>query len=323
MDRRLILKGMAALSLGRYATAGAVEKYPTKPIKIVVGFVPGGVTDVLARSMAPQISESLGQPVIVENRPGAAGAIAAAQVAKSPADGYTLVMVPGTHLIAHAMNPNPQFHAVNDFTAISLLTTTPTLLVVRSDSPFTNLADYVAAAKKDPNGVSYATGGAGTTTHLGGELFAREAGIKLNHVPFKGSNQSIEAVLAGHVASSMSGLSPIMPFLKAGRVRVLGAMTEKRVTALPAVPTFSELGYQTVLNDTWIGLLGPARMAPAIASQLNDVLLQILSKSDFKQRVYASGSEPVGVGLDAFRERMQRELEGYTSVIKSANIKAD
>lgn len=314
--------GCAALLLAAAASpVHADEPFPSKPVRIIVGFVAGGVSDVLARLIAPELQKSLGQTVLVENRPGASGVIAAGQVANAPPDGYMLYMAPNTHLINHAMNPAIPFHAVKDFTAITLLTTTPNMLVVREDSPFKSVDDYLRAAKAKPGELSYATSGIGTTVHFAGELLAHEAGIKLNHVPFKGANQSVEAVVGGHVPSSVSAVSSTLPFIKAGRVRVLAVMAPKRSALLPDVPTFTELGYKTIVSDTWLGLIGPANLPAAVAKRLNDDLLKIMAQPDFRAKVLATGNEPVGLGLGAFAEQMTKEHAGYVAMIKAAGIK--
>jgi tripartite-type tricarboxylate transporter receptor subunit TctC len=263
----------------------------------------------------------LGQPVLVENKPGASGIIGADFVAKSPPDGYTLYVAPNTHLINHAMNPNIPFHAVKDFTGITLLTTTPNLLVVNANTPWKTLADYVRSAKSDPGGLAYATSGAGTTVHLAGELLAHHAGIKLNHIPYKGANQSIEAVIAGQVPSSVSAISSSLAFIKAGRVRVLGVMSEKRSPLLPDAPTMAELGYPQVLSDTWIGILGPAGMPPAVSARLNEEFTKLLQRPEIRERILGIGNEPVGMSLGTFQNQMAKELDTYIQLVQSANIK--
>jgi tripartite-type tricarboxylate transporter receptor subunit TctC len=319
MRRRLglIFSALCLLS----SVSQAQTAFPQKPIKLVVGFAAGGVSDVMARMLAPELQKALGQPVLVENKPGASGIIGAEYVAKSPPDGYTLYVAPNTHLINHAMNPNIPFHAVKDFTGITLLTTTPNLLVVNSNTPWKTLADYVRAAKADPGGLAYATSGAGTTVHLAGELLAYHAGIKLNHIPYKGANQSIEAVIAGQVPSSVSAISSSLAFIKAGRVRVLGIMSEKRSSLMPDAPTMAELGYPKVLSDTWIGILGPAGMPASVASRLNEEFTKLLQRQDIRERILGIGNEPVGVGLAAFQNQMTQELETYIQLVQSANIK--
>jgi len=319
MKRRL---GLMLVMMGLLTSlTHAQNTFPQRPIKLVVGFAAGGVSDVMARMLAPELQKALGQPVLVENKPGASGIIGADYVAKSPPDGYTLYVAPNTHLINHAMNPNIPFHAVKDFTGITLLTTTPNLLVVNSNTPWKTLADYVRSAKSDPGGLAYATSGAGTTVHLAGELLAHHAGIKLNHIPYKGANQSIEAVIAGQVPSSVSAISSSLAFIKAGRVRVLGVMSEKRSPLLPDAPTMAELGYPQVLSDTWIGILGPAGMPPAVSARLNEEFIKLLQRPEIRERILGIGNEPVGMSLGTFQNQMAKELDTYIQLVQSANIK--
>jgi tripartite-type tricarboxylate transporter receptor subunit TctC len=319
MKRRL---GLILVMMGLLTSAAnAQNTFPQRPIKLVVGFAAGGVSDVMARMLAPELQKALGQPVLVENKPGASGIIGADFVAKSPPDGYTLYVAPNTHLINHAMNPNIPFHAVKDFTGITLLTTTPNLLVVNANTPWKTLADYVRSAKSDPGGLAYATSGAGTTVHLAGELLAHHAGIKLNHIPYKGANQSIEAVIAGQVPSSVSAISSSLAFIKAGRVRVLGVMSEKRSPLLPDAPTMAELGYPQVLSDTWIGILGPAGMPPAVSARLNEEFTKLLQRPEIRERILGIGNEPVGMSLGTFQNQMAKELDTYIQLVQSANIK--
>jgi tripartite-type tricarboxylate transporter receptor subunit TctC len=324
IGRRALLGAGAAAAVSGWlpGAARAQDAFPSRPIRIVVGFVAGGVSDVMARLIAPELQKALGVSVLVENRPGASGMIAAGQVAKAAPDGYTLYMAPNTHLINHAINPTTPYHSVNDFTGITLLTTTPNMLVVKDDSPFRSVADFIAAAKAKPGDLSYATSGIGTTVHFAGELLAFKAGIKLNHVPFKGANQSIEAVVAGHVPASVSAVSSSIGFIRGGRVRVLAVMADKRSALLPDTPTFKELGFDGLLSDTWLGLLGPAAMPPVVSRRLHEELLRILQAPEFRERVLSGGNEPVGLGLDAFQKQMAQELEGYIALAKSASIKA-
>lgn len=322
---KTIILRWAALVLACNATAALAQApsgpFPNRPIRLVVGFVAGGVSDVMARIIAPELQKALGQPVTVDNKPGAAGIIGADLVAKSLPDGYTLYVAPNTHLINQAMNPNVPFHSVKDFTAITLLTTTPNMLVVKSDAPWKDLAEFTAAAKAKPGEIAYATSGIGTTVHLAGELYAHAAGIKLNHIPYKGANQSAEAVVGGQVPSSVSAVSSTLQFIKAGRVRVLGVMTEKRSTLLPEVPTFAEQGYRNVLSDTWIGVIGPAGIPAPVAARLHEEMAKIIARPDIREKILGIGNEPVGLGLALFQAQMAKELEIYTGLVKSANIK--
>jgi tripartite-type tricarboxylate transporter receptor subunit TctC len=320
--RRRLRAALFLLLLCAGPALQAQSPFPSRPIRLVVGFVPGGLSDVVARLLAPELQKALGQPVIVENKPGAAGIIAGEMVSKSPPDGYTLYVAPNTHLISFAMNPGLPYHAVRSFSPVTLLTTAPNMLVVKADSPYRDLAEFVAAAKAKPGEIAYATSGIGTTVHLAGELFAHAAGITLNHIPYKGANQSVEAVIGGQVPASVSAVSSTLQHIRSGRVRVLGVMSNARSSFLPETPTFPELGYRTVLSDTWIGIIGPAGIPAPIAARLNDELARLLARPDLRERFLAIGNEPVGTGLDEFGAQMARELNLYIDLVRSANIKA-
>lgn len=317
---RWLTVGALAFAFG---LAQAQAQFPNRPIRLVVGFVPGSISDLMARRLAPELQKALGQPVIVDNKPGAAGIIAAELVSKSPPDGHTLFLAPNTHLINQAMNPKLPYHAVRDFTPITQLSTTPNMLVVKSDSPWKTVNDYVAAAKAKPGEISYATSGIGTTVHLAGEVFAHSAAIKLNHIPYKGANQSLEAVLGGQVQSSVSAASLALPHVRSGRVRVLGVMAEQRSRFLPDVPTFVESGYKDVVNDTSLGILGPANMPAPVASRLNEEFMKLLQQQEMRDFITGLGAEPLGIGLAEFGKRMTRELEMFISIVKTANVKPE
>lgn len=313
---------MVAMIIGTSTLAHADDGFPNKPIKIIVGFAAGGPSDVIARLLAPEMQNALGQPVIVENRPGASGVIASNQVAVAAADGYTLYLAPNTHLINHVMNPSVRFHPVKDFTPISLLTTTPNMLIVNVTTPFKTVADFVSEAKSKPGQISYATSGIGTNVHFAGEQLAYEANIRLNHVPFKGGNQSIEAVAAGHVPTSISALSSSLPWINAGKVRVVAVMSKRRSTLLPDVPTFAEAGYDGIISETWLGLIGPKGIPRSVTKRLSEAISEILANPKFRAKVLNTGSEVVDISLEEFGARMETEYEGYRRVAEVAEIKA-
>jgi len=301
----------------------AQDKYPTRPVRIIVGFPPGGVTDVLARLMAPEMQKEFGQPFVVENRPGASGMVGANEVAKAKPDGHTLFFIPSTHLVLPALQKNIPYDTLNDFTAITLVATGPSLWVVRSDAPWLTLKEFIADAKKRPNAIQWATGGIGTSVHLGGEYFQSLAGIKLYHVAYKGSPASVQAVMAGQVSASCSAVNSALPQIKAGRIRALGVMSEKRSIFLPDVPTFEELGVKGMRNETWLGVLAPAKLPRSIAVTLDQFFMKAIARPDMKERMVAIGAEPVGVSLDKFAALMREEAELDRRIVKEANIKVE
>lgn len=323
--RQFNLATLAAVTGGAWVTRAAAQAaaYPSRPVRVIVGFVAGGVSDVMIRLLAPDLSAALGQPVIIENRPGAAGIPAADYVSKSPPDGLTLYLAPNTHLVNQALHAKLPFDSVRDFTPITLMTSTVNLLVVNAQSPITDVASYVQAARAKAGSMSFATSGVGTPTHLAGELLASLAGIKLNHIPYKGANQAVEAVIAGHVESSVSAIASARPFIDSGRIRVLGTMGEKRSAFLPSTPTFAEQGYPKVVSDTWLGLIGPAKMPAEVAARLHSEMLRILAKPDIRQKIAALGSEVVGIGLREFGEREAVELAQFIQIARASNIKAE
>lgn len=319
--RRLVL---GALAVGLAPTAGAQEAFPAKPVRMIVGFGAGGISDVMARILSVELGRLWGQAVVVENRPGASGVIGAELVARAPADGHVLLMASGTHTITPALRRQMPYDAVKDFSAISLLASAPNMLVVNADTPYRTLADYLAAAKAKPGEVAYATSGIGTTVHIAGERLAHLAGVRFNHIPYKSSAQSIEAVVAGQVASSWSAVNAALPHMRSGRARALAVASAQRSVFAPEVPTFVELGIKDMKSDTWLGVLGPAGMPAALAARLQGDLQRLMARPDVRERVLGLGAEPVtGVDLDRYAALMREEIEGYAAIIRIAGIKAE
>lgn len=245
--------------------ARAADTYPSRPIVIVVGFAPGGITDIFARMLGPEASKAFGQTVIVENKVGAAGVIASDFVARSAPDGYTLLMTANNHSIAAALKPKLKVDPVQGFTPITLLASTPNILLVGNSAPYQTLASYVAAAKAKPGTISFASSGIGTGPHFAGEQFAKLLHTKFLHVPYKGSNQSIMAAISGEVNSVWSAAA--LPQIKAGKLHPLGIASAARFPLAPDIPTFAEQGYQGMESEVWVGLLGPAHMPRSIAEK--------------------------------------------------------
>ncbi|MBL8384302.1 MAG: tripartite tricarboxylate transporter substrate binding protein [Burkholderiales bacterium] len=314
----------AAILVATGAGAAAQEAFPARPVRLVVGFGAGGITDVLARVLAAELPKVWGQPVVVENRPGASGVIGAELVARAAPDGHVLLMAPGTHTIVPGLRKQMPYDAVRDFTAITLLASAPNMLVVHAETPYRSLGDYLAAAKARPGEVAYATSGIGTTVHIAGERLAHLAGVRFNHIPYKSSSQSIEAVVAGQVVSSWSAVNSALPHIRSGRVRPLAVAAEKRSSFAPDVPTFDELGVKGMKSDTWLGVLGPAGMPPALAARINADLVRLLARPDIRERVLGLGAEPVaGIELEKYAALLREEVDGFAAIIRAANIKAE
>jgi len=292
-------------------------------VQLVVGFPAGGVTDIVARIMGDEMRKEFGQPFIVVNRPGASGSVGANTVAKAPADGHTLLFIPSTHTSTPAMRKEMPYDASEDFTAINLLVTAPNLLVVRADAPWKNLSDFVADAKKRPGGIQYASSGIGVSTHLGAEQFQQLAGIKLYHIPFKSSTEPVRALLANEVSVSISALNAALPFVKEGRLRVLGVASATRSRFMPEAPTFEEQGFKGMRSETWIGVVGPAKMPAAMVASLNQFFRKTLAKPEVQERIAAAGAEPVGVEGEAFLKQIRHEVELNRELAKLAGIKPE
>jgi len=311
---------IGALSLGAGAAQGQAA-WPAKPVRIVVGFPPGTTGDILARVAAPRMSESLGQPVLVENRPGAGSSIAAEAVAKSAPDGYTLLL----STIANAINPSLYklgFDFSRDLAAVALLADVPGLLVAHPSAPPT-LPALVAAAKANPGRISFASSGNGTVTHLWGEMLNERAGIKLVHVPYKGSSQAVTDLLGGNVALLFTPASTVIPHVAAGKLAALAVIGRQRLAALPDVPTMTELGVAGFESGLWFGLNAPAGTPPAVIERLNAEARRAFGLAEVKAQLAAQGIEAVPGSAGAFAAFYLQETDKWARVVRESGTKAD
>ncbi|MSQ52642.1 MAG: tripartite tricarboxylate transporter substrate binding protein [Betaproteobacteria bacterium] len=315
----------ASAILASIAVCGAAhgqESYPSKPVKLVSG-TPGGIQDILARVLAPELQKNLGQVFVVEPRGGAAGAVAAETVVRAPSDGYTLLVAVGAITVLPALNKKLSFDVVRDFSAVTLLASAPNVLAVRAESPIKDWNEFLLEAKRKPGELTYATSGIATTVHIGAELLQSLAGIKLFHIPYNGSRPSVEALLGGQVMSSMSAVNASLPHIKSGRLRALAVSGQSRTIFLPDLPTFMELGVKDMKSDTWLGFMGPANLPRAVAGRLNTELLQIIGRPDMREKIINMGSETVGLPLEKFAALIKYEVDLYEKLVRSAGIKAE
>ena len=321
---KFFLSVMACVSFaGVMATsASGSQSYPNRTVNVIVGFGAGGASDILARVLASELQQDWGQSVVVDNKAGASGIIGTSFVAKSKPDGYTLQLLAGNHTINPALRNNLPFDSVKDVTPIMLVASAPNMLIVRADSGFKSLEDYIAAAKSRPEAVSYATSGIGTTVHLAGEKFANMADIKLNHIPYKGSAQSVNAVLSGEVDSSWVALNSSLSFVKSGDVRVLGIASKERSDFLPDVPVLKEQGIDMESNN-WLAVSGPGNMADDIVVKIQSDLKRVLEKPAFLQRLSELGLAPIGMEHGEFARLIQDEINDYRQTVESAGIKPE
>lgn len=322
MTQFLKRSSLIAAAMLMSSAALAQSTFPTKPVRLLVGFSAGGSIDAVSRLLAEELRTAWGQPVVVENRVGAAGALAAEMVAKAEPDGYNLLMTTSSHTALGAVKKQLPYDSHKSFTAINLVASAPNSLVTRADSPLRTLPAYIAAAKEKPGQVTYATSGTGGILHLTAEQFSHQAGVRLNHIPYKGANDVVLSVLAGNVQSSWSVVSAAMPLLAPDKLHIVAVASEKRSALVPNVPTFNEMGIKLV-SEAWFGMLGPANLPPQIANRINDTIQKLLAKPEVQAKLAGIGAEPRGIGPAEFDKQIQSELSQFSEVVKIANIVAN
>ena len=313
-----------AVSLGLLAVASttqAQEAWPARPIKLLVGFAPGGSSDMVARLIATPLGERLGKPVVVENRAGAGGNIAADAVAKAAPDGYTLVLLPSGHSSNAAMKKNLPFDAVADFTWVSTVTTYPLTLSVRPDSPITSFADFIARTKNEPNRYTYTSVGVGTAMHLFGEWLMAESGGVATHVPFKGGTAPMMELLAGRVDVMIDTMTTTAPLFKDNRVRVLATTGAAGQKALPGVPAVAD-SFPGVVFDSWLGIAAAKGTPPAVVERLNRELRAVLEQPAVRQRLIDWGGNPQPSTPEQFRSRVDGEIRHLSRIVAERKIEA-
>jgi tripartite-type tricarboxylate transporter receptor subunit TctC len=318
------IRCILAATLVAFAGAVFAQSYPTKPVRIIVGFAPGSATDILARLVAEQFSRSMGQSFIVENKPGAGGSVGTAQAKEAAPDGYTLVAAgSGPFGINPAIQSKLPYDPLKDFELIGNIVLTPQTIVVDSASPYRTLKDLVAAAKAKPGEIPYASLGNGSTSHLTMEAFQSAAGIKLNHIPFKGSGDAQAAIIGGQVPMLSDTIPGIRAQVAAGKLRALGVAIPRRSEFLPDVPTIAEQGYPGFESVGWIGLAAPAKTPGAILDKLNAEIRKMLQDPAVKARFQQLAFEPVGDSRQEFTTFVRNEIAKWTKVAKESGAKVD
>jgi tripartite-type tricarboxylate transporter receptor subunit TctC len=318
MTRSIVI---ALLLLSTVVGARAQQGYPERPVRVVVPFPPGGPVDSIARVVAEELKERLGQPFVIDNRPGAVGTIATNMVAKSTPDGYTLVMTIGAYTIVPALMQKLPYDPAKDLIGISAVVKTPNLLVVLPNHPAKTLADLVRMAKEQPGTITYSTAGYGSTTHIMTTMLERAANISLVQVPFQGGALSMQAMLGGHVAVAANLSNIALPFLEAGQARALAVAGSQRSRLFPDVPTFAELGYPDVRGDSWIGMLAPTGTPKEIVNKLHSTISAALNRPDFRARFEKQGLEVMNLDPAAFDDLIKIELEVFVKLAKDMNLK--
>jgi tripartite-type tricarboxylate transporter receptor subunit TctC len=321
MPSRLAKLAAAALLLVAAAPALA-QDLPNRPIRVVIAFPAGGPTDFVGRLIAEKVKDIVGQSIIIENKPGANGAIGADFVAKSEPDGTTLFLTTaGAVVITPNMRKDLPYDTLRDFAPVTMVVTNTTLLVVRSDSPIKSMKEFVATAKSKNGDFPLASTGVGSTTHLAWELLASAAGIKYTHVPYRGAAPALTDLLGGQVQGFYADAPVLMPQIRGGKVRALAAASEQRNPQLPDVPTLTEEGYPNTTSSNWYGLLAPAKTPPAIIAKLNAAFTQAINDPIIKPKLIASGAVPVADTPEQFGQTLKAELAKWGKVIRDNNIK--
>ena len=318
-----MIKLVAALTLMTLGFNTFGQAYPTKPIHFVVAFTAGSATDIIARAVADVMSTNLGQPIIIENKPGAGGTIAAGQVAKAEADGYTFLV----HSSGHTLNPfiysNLSYDTLKDLTGVATLGATPNVLVVSPAKPWKTLADLVAASKAKPGELNFGSAGVGSATHLNAEKFNLAANIKATHVPYKGTPEANSEVIGGRIDWFFSPLGSALSLVQSGKLKALAISTSKRTSLLPNVPTTLEAGIPDSDYVLWVGLLAPAGVPAPVIKKMNDEVTKALENKEVKERFAKLGAEPFIMSTDGFNKFIRDEMVVSYRITKAANLKGN
>jgi len=304
------------------AAAAAAQTYPTRPVRLVVGFPPGGGTDILARMLAPKLSETFGQQFVVENRPGATTNIASELVARSAPDGHTLLFTTSALAINMSLYKNLSFDALRDFAPVSVFAESPNLLVAHQ-SAGASVKELLAQAKAKPGHMNYSSAGSGTTQHLAGELFKARTSSYIVHIPYKGTAASLTAVIAGEVHFSFANVPAILGHVRSGRLRAIAVLAPRRSDLMPEVPTMKEAGVEGVEVSVWYAMLAPAAAPREVVRTLNDAVVRAARAPDLKQRLVEQGAEPVGNSAEEFGKLLRDEVARWAEVVRISGAKAE
>jgi tripartite-type tricarboxylate transporter receptor subunit TctC len=316
------LAAAAAIAPG-LAAAQAPDAWPSKPVRLILPFPPGGGTDILGRLIAERLTAGLGQPVVTENRGGAGGNVGAEAAARSAPDGYTIVLVAPSLAISPSLYSKLNYDPVRDFAPVSLVATVPNVMITHPSVAANTLAEFIRLAKTKPGGMNFGSGGSGTSNHLAGELFNIVAGVKLVHIPYKGVNLAMQDVLSGQIHFVVIGVPAAAPHIKAGRLRALALVAPQRSAALPEVPTVAEAGLRDFEVTTWYGILAPAGTPRPIVTRLNAEIVRVMQAPEVKERLAAMATDPVTSTPEEFAAYIKKEIAKWGDVVRKAGLKAD
>jgi tripartite-type tricarboxylate transporter receptor subunit TctC len=322
--RNNFLQAVIALGLA-FANCGAglAQGYPDRAVRLVVPYPPGGGTDIIGRVVAQNLTNSLGQQVVVDNRGGAGGTIGTDVVAKAAADGYTLLMVPTSHVINPSIYPKLPYDTVKQFSSITLAASATIVLGAHPSIPVKSVKELLALAKSRPGELNFGSAGNGTVFHLTGELFKRQAGIDLVHVPFKGGGPVIAALAGGQISLAFETMLAMFPHIQGGRIRPLAVTGAKRSSVMPDLPTVAELGFPDIVAENWYGFYAPAGTSPAIVAKLNSEIVKILKQADVRKKFQELGTEVVGSTPNELDDYIRKEMTKWSRTAKEAGARVD
>lgn len=320
---RFLLAGMLIGGWSGPATAQA-QGYPNKPLRFIVPYPPGGSTDIAARIIAPKFSERLGQPVIVDNRPGGGGIVGVDTIAKAAPDGYTIGFGPsGLLTLSVTLTPNLPYNPITDLAPITMAVKNPLILVANPSFSAKDVGELIALARAKPGQFSFGSSGTGTAMHLAGVLLTKMAGIELVHIPYKGSGPAANDLVGGQIPLAIIDVASTRSFIKAGKIKPLGTMGPARSQLVPDIPTITESGLPGFVAQSWFGIIAPARTPPEIVTRLNSHLVAVLESSDIRERLLTAGVEPSPSSPEEFSEVIRSEISNWAKVIKDAKIQVD
>ena len=319
---KTVLALVASLVLALPGLAGA-QAFPTKPIRIIVTYPPGGGADLMARLVAPKMSEALGQPVVVENKPGASGQIGASEVARSSPDGYTLMLDASSYAVNPSLYAKLPYEPAKAFTPVAVLALFPNVLVVTPSYPVHDVKELIAAAKAKPGTLAFASSGNGSAQHLSGELFRQKTGVEITHVPYKGGGPAMNDVMGGQVPMFFANMASSLPQIKGGKLRPLAITGAKRSPALPEIPTMAEAGVPGYEVYEWNAIFAPAATPKAVVAKLADAIAKAVQSPEFRERVASLGGELTGYGPTEADRFVREQMQLWGAVVKQANIKVE
>ena len=322
MRSRTMLVALA-VAAGWPAAALAQSTYPTKPVRLIVPFAPGGGTDITARAVAVRLTESFGQPVIADNRPGANGTIGVDLTAKSAPDGYTITMISSSHAVNVGLYPKLPYDLLKDLTPVTQATSQPYAMVIHPSLPAKNVKEFIAYAKSKPGAINYGSSGTGGIAHLGGAWFAQLTGTEMVHIPYKGGAPATLDLIAGRNQMQLGTFLLTGPHIKAGKLRVIAVTTPKRWHGTPDIPTVQESGVPGFAITQWYGMLAPAKTPPVIVARLNKEIARILHLPDVKEKLAADGADAVGNPAAEFGAHVKSEVVKYAKIVKQVGLKAE